>query len=129
MTSHIQRITAAFVLTTLAVACTDCTTMRTIRPSGAPAAPAFGNVKAGDTVSVEMRDGRQARFEVSRIESDELVSVRNDRYRRSEIVVLKRRSFSGLKTGILVAGTSAGILFLVIAAAYGAAISGISGGI
>jgi len=72
----------------------------------------------GDTVSVEMTDGRHRRFVVSRIEADELVSPRNERYRRSEMLVLKRRSFSGIKTGVLIAGAGAAALLVAIAAAY-----------
>jgi hypothetical protein len=89
--------------------------MKPIRLNSDLAASAFGKVKVGDTVEVETRDGRRERFVIEQIDRDTLVSPSGVRYRSSDIVRLKRRSFSGWKTLGLVGGIYAGA-FLVVAA-------------
>src|SRR4051794_23263610 len=94
MTCSAYRL-AVVVLTLIAVAfaSTGCTSMRRIPLTTDPSAlSGVHAVKAGDTVSVEMKDGRRERFRVDRIEGDALVSTRGMRYSRSDIVVLKRRA-------------------------------------
>ena len=98
---------------------TGCTSMRPIALSTAPTDAPFGKVKVGDSVSVQMQDGRRERFVVQRVEGDELVSDHGVRYRSSDISILKRRSFSPGKTSALAAGTFVGFLFLSYAAAVG----------
>jgi hypothetical protein len=108
------------VVITLAAAAfgsTGCTSMRPIPLSAAPTDAPFGKVKVGDSVFVQMKDGRRERFVVRGVEGDELVSDRGVRYRSADISVLKRRSFSPGKTTALAAGTTVGVLFLAVAAA------------
>jgi hypothetical protein len=91
--------------------------MRPIALSTAPTDAPFGKVKVGDTVSVQMKDGKRERFVVRSVEGDELVSARGVRYRSADISVLKRRSFSPAKTSALAAGTFVGYVLLAVAAA------------
>ncbi|MDQ3421235.1 MAG: hypothetical protein M3541_21110, partial [Acidobacteriota bacterium] len=63
MTLH-QRIIGSLLACSVAAASAGCTSMKTIRPVNDPAAPAFGRVKAGDTVVVSTRDDRRLRFVV-----------------------------------------------------------------
>ena len=90
-----------------------------------PSAPVFGSTRPGDRVFVEMRDGRREKFVVSGVEGDELVSTDNARYRRADIVVLKRHSFSPVKTTILVAGITLAVIIVAIGAAAGSALDGL----
>jgi hypothetical protein len=113
------------VLAAVAFAAGGCTGMRTISPRSEASTPVFGPTKAGDRVSVEMRDGRREKFVVSRVEQDELVSTNNARYRRADIVVLKRHAFSPVKTAILAAGIAAGAIIVAVAAAVGSALDGL----
>jgi len=85
----------------------------------------FGGVKVGDTVSLEMNDGSRAQFVLARIEEDQLVSPKGERYRRTDIVALKRRAFSPIKTGILAAVAATIVLFIALGAAYGGALDGL----
>lgn len=103
-----------------------CTTMKTIDPAVAPGAPAFGDVKAGDTVVVHTRDRRRVRFVVDKVEQTALVARDGSRYQHEDIVLLQRRSFSGGKTALLVGGIVTGVVFF-IAAAAAAAMSGFLG--
>lgn len=118
MTVQLCRI-GVVVITLAAVAfgSTGCSSMRPIPLATAPTDAPFAKVKAGDTVSVQMKDGKRARFVVNRVEEDELVSAHGVRYRSTDVLVLNRRSFSPIKTISLTAGIYAGLMFL----AWGAA--------
>jgi hypothetical protein len=109
-----QRIIACFLLCSVAATTVGCTSMRTIHPLTDPATSRFGGVKGGDTVVVEMRDGRRARFVVQQTDADAIVSKDGVRYGHSEIARLQRRSFSGWKTAFLVGGVFTGA-FMVLA--------------
>ena len=91
--------------------------MRPIALATAPTAVPFGKVKAGDVVSVRLKDGKRERFVVHRIEGDELVSAQGARYRSTDVLVLQRRSFSPVKTIGLAAGIYVGIGLLAVLAA------------
>jgi hypothetical protein len=104
-----QRIIACLLVCSVAATTVGCTSMRTLHPVTDPATSRFGSVKAGDTVTVEMRDGRRARFVVQQVDADAIVSKEGVRYGRSEIGRLQRRSFSGWKTAFLVGGLFAGV--------------------
>src|SRR5215203_3942409 len=94
-----------------------CTSLKTMHPVTDPATPTFGSVKAGDTVIVEMRDGRRARFVVEQVDGDAIVSKDGVRYGRSEISRLQRQSFSGWKTALLVVGLSGAVIVVLAAIA------------
>jgi hypothetical protein len=84
--------------------------MKTIRPTGAPSAPPYHGVQAGDIVSVETRDGRHDRFTVEQIDGDVLVADTGARYALADIVRLQRRSFSPIRTALLIGGALFGLL-------------------
>lgn len=67
-----------------------------------------------------MRDARQARFRVRRVEGAALIAVDGTRYDNSDIVTLDRREFTGGKTALLVAGSVGGVLFVAYAATWAA---------
>ena len=113
-----RRLIAAAVLVTLSASVSiGCTSMHTVRPVTDASAAPFGPVKAGDKVAVELRDGRTEAFVVQRVDQDTLVSTANHVYSRGEIVELKRRSISGSRTTLLVAGISVGAFLALVAAA------------
>jgi hypothetical protein len=85
-----ERAVRAVVLFTVLVAGgAACTSMRAL-PASPPSAEAFGGVKVGDTVSLEMNDGSRAQFVIARIEEDQLVSPEGERSARSRPVSLRR---------------------------------------
>ena len=90
-----------------------CSSMKTIDPVTSPSAAPFGDVKAGDTVLVELNSGARWRFKVHAVEGEHLVGDNNSRVARSEIARLQRKSFSGPKTAGLVAGIVAALLFVM----------------
>jgi len=108
----------------VAAASAGCTSMKTIRPVNDPAAPAFGRVKAGNTVVVSTRDDRRLRFVVRAIDGDALVTQEGVRFMRAEITHLERQSFSGPKTALLVGGTLVVAFTLAVAAAYASVLGG-----
>jgi hypothetical protein len=92
-------------------AAAGCTSMKTIRPAGdPPSAPPFHGVQAGDIVSVETRDGRRDRFTVQQIDGDVLVADTGARYPHADIVQLRRRTFSPVRTALLIGGAAFGLL-------------------
>lgn len=115
-----QRFMAYVVLCSIAVTSVGCASMKTIRTTPEPGAPTFGKLKAGDTVVVRNRDGKTARFIVQQIEGDTIIAPGGERYRAADISELKRRSFSGVKTSVLVGGIFAGMYILWAAAAVAA---------
>ena len=117
MTTH-QRLVGCLLMSSLAATSIGCTSMRTIPPATEPAAPTFGRVKAGDTVLVELRDGRRERFVVQRVDGDVIVSMDGVRYTRSDIARLQRQSFSLPRTALLVLGIYAAYMAVVIAVVY-----------
>jgi uncharacterized lipoprotein YajG len=116
MLKHRRAIAALLLVTTMALS-TGCHSMHKVQPATSPQAPVFGLVRAGDTVSVVLKDGRKARFVVKEITDAALVSPDGTRYSRDEIVELKRRQFSGVKTGFLIGGIAGTAFFLLVAAA------------
>ena len=113
------RMVAWLLVCSMAAAGLGCTSLKTIRPATSRDAPVFGNVKAGDTVVLHLHDGRRFQVTVQRIDGDAIVSAEGVRYTAGEIAQLQRRSFSGGKTALAVAGTVAGayvvagILFVI----------------
>jgi hypothetical protein len=119
-----QRLVASLLLCSLAMTSVRCTSMKTLRPvTQPPGNTTFGNLKAGDTVSIRTTDGRASRFVVQQVEGNAIVAPDGVRYTSTEIVELKRRSFSGPKTAGLAAGIFAGI-YLVAAIAVATALDG-----
>ncbi len=124
MTTH-QRLVACLLLCSLAMTNAGCTTMKTVRPVTQPTGNAtFGELKAGDTVSIRTKDGRESRFVVRQVDGDVVVAPDGVRYTSAEIVELKRRSFSGPKTAGLAAGIF-GAAFVIAAAAVASALGSV----
>jgi hypothetical protein len=84
---------------------------------GTPNEPTYGQVKRGDTVMVEMPDGKRVRFVVEQIDGDTLVARGGRRFERKEIAHLWRYSFSKEKTAssIVIAGIVGLFVWYVIA--------------
>ena len=115
MTCYLRLIACVLVCTVATVA-SGCSSMKPIRPATQPGAPVFGQIKAGDTVSVRTQDGRSVRFIVQHVDGDALVSRDGTRYARTDIAHLQRRSFSVWKTGALAGGLAiAALLAFAIA--------------
>ena len=113
MTSS-QRIVASLLACSVAVPGVGCTSMRTIPPETRATAPVFGPVRAGDTVSLQMRDGKRARFVVQQVDGNGIISPAGTRYEREDIARLQRQSFSGWKTAALIGGVVfATMIFLI----------------
>ncbi len=118
-----QRLTAivlAGTLATVSALSTGCSTMRPVAPVSAPTAPpAFRKIALGDTVAVQMRDGRRDKFQVAAIDGDTLVSKAGGRYQRADMVQLEHERIDRKRTWFLVGGIAAGLyLFLGIAAMF-----------
>ncbi len=69
-----------------------------------PAKP-FAAIRVGDVVNVHTSDGRQDEFKVARIPPVEIFGTDGQRYLESEITLLQRRTFRGVKTAALRVGT------------------------
>jgi hypothetical protein len=102
------RLIGPLLILVLAASAFGCTTTKTIRPAADPSVPSFVNVKAGDTIIVHLRDGRQVQVIVQRVDTDGVVSMEGVRYARGDISHLRRRSVSGWKTGFAIGGAVAG---------------------
>lgn len=116
-----HRLTSVLLIASITLAAgasTGCSSMRPIRLATDPGDSTFPGVKAGDTVAVVLKDGRQDRFVVASVEGDSLISTAGPRYTRAEIVGIRRRSISALKTTLLVTGVAAGALFAIAAIAF-----------
>jgi hypothetical protein len=109
----LYRVVAAGLVCVLAASGTGCTSVKTIRPATEPTASPFGSVKTGDKILLHLKDGRRVQIVVQKIDGDALLSEEGGRYSRSEITQLQRRSFSGGKTALAVAGTVAAALLVV----------------
>ena len=122
-----QRLVASILVCTVASVSARCTSMKTIRPA-APGSQQteFGNLQAGDLVSIRTKDGRTARFVVQQVETNTIVAPDGARYASADIAELKRRSFSGPRTAGLVGGIVAGLV-IILAAAAAAALDGLWG--
>lgn len=118
---------SACVLVCLVPSLSGCTSMRTVRLVPPPAQPIYGDLKAGDTVEIETRDGERQRFVIQQIDGDTIIAPGGQRYKRDEIVKLQRKSFSAPKTVALVAVVF-GAVFIIVAAAAAAALGDILGG-
>lgn len=104
------RLLVYLVACGLVTSAAGCTSMKTLRPTGSPSAPPFHGVQAGDLVSVETRDGRHDRFTVQQIDGDVLVADTGARYALADVVRLRRRSFSPVRTALLIGGALFGLL-------------------
>jgi hypothetical protein len=104
----------ALALVTALLPLTACTSMKTI-PASSPGAPTYGPLKAGDTVRVQTADGQTKRFIVQQIDGETIIGPEGQRYTRTEVVRLERKSFSGPKTACLTAGIVFGGLYLLAA--------------
>ena len=102
-----------------AVVSTGCTSMKPIAITPAPGTGAFGGIRPGDTVVVEMKGGRRDRFKVARIDGEALVSPEGERYERVDMKQLKQQKFSHLKTWPLVGGIVLATLAVLAAIAFG----------
>ena len=105
-----------------------CTSMKTIRPI-APGGQdtVFCDLKAGDTVSVRTKDDRTARFVIQQLETDTIVAPDGVRYSSADIVELKTAFLRHSQDRGLAAGIFGGV-FVIIAAAYAAALGRLIGG-
>jgi hypothetical protein len=93
-----------------------CTAMKPVAGISSPVPPpAYGDIRVGDRVSVEMNDGRRESFRVEFLEGDAIVSPSGQRYPRKDMRRLERQHFSHAKTWPLVAGAVVGGI-LVLAA-------------
>jgi hypothetical protein len=121
MTMYKRVTAAALVVTILCAGVSGCTSMKPIMPATAPGLPAFGPVKAGDTVSL-VANGRPHRFVVRSVDATNLTSMAGVRFERADVTQLKRRTTSRAKTTGLVLGLSVGafLVFLAIAAGMAA---------
>ena len=59
-----------------------------------------------DSVALQLRDGRKEKLKVQSLEGENLVATTGQRYSRGDIVELKRKSTSPLKTTLLIAGVA-----------------------
>jgi hypothetical protein len=109
------------IATVLAGALTlaGCTSMKTIRPAS-PGEPPFGPVQAGDTIVVRTREGVSARFVVQKIDGEALIAADGRRYARADLLRVQRKTFSGWKTTVLIAGVGAGALIVGVGLWLGA---------
>lgn len=91
-----------------------CTAMKPVGGISSPVPPrAYGDIRVGDHVRVEMKDGRRENFRVERLEGDAIVSPSGQRYARMDMRRLERQRFSHAKTWSLVAGAVvSGVLVL-----------------
>jgi hypothetical protein len=92
----VGRMCSAFIMLTLLVGGAGCTAMKTVKPQTDPSRPRFGSVKAGDSLVLQLRDGRRLEITVGRLEDEAVVSAAGVRYPHADIVHMQRRSFSGL---------------------------------
>jgi hypothetical protein len=91
----------------------SCTSMKRVTLSPAEGGSTFGRIRVGDTVAVQLSNGKEHRFVVAAIEGETLVARDGTRVRRSEILAAKLRSTSVIKTTFLVSGLAAGGFFLL----------------
>ena len=108
-------LSASVVLVLCANLSSACTSMRTIARVSDPNAAPFGLVKSGDHVALRLRDGRSETLIVQSVTAENLVSTSGHQYARNDIVELKRRSRSTMKSTLLVSGIAVGTIFLVAA--------------
>ena len=120
-----RRAIAVLLVLTMTTFGAGCHSMRRVEPVLAPEAPTFGSVRGGDTVALVLKDGRKARFVVKQIDGETLVASDGARYARPDIVELKRREFSGVKTGFLIGGIAATTFLFILAAAVASSLGGL----
>jgi hypothetical protein len=82
-------------------------------------------LRPGDDVRVTFRDGRRVRFEVQAVDDKGLVAKDGARYEADDILLVERRSFSGVKTAILVGAGVAVTMWILVGIAYGKLASGL----
>ena len=111
------RVLTTFLLVVLcANVSSGCTSMKRIHPVTDAGAAPFGPVKAGDSVALQLRDGRKEKLKVQSLEGENLVATTGQRYSRGDIVELKRKSTSPLKTTLLIAGIAMAAYFAFVLA-------------
>jgi hypothetical protein len=104
-----------------------CTTMRPIGRTAnlSQPSPSIWTLRPGDDVRVTFRDGRRVRFEVQAVDDKGLVAKDGARYEADDILLVERRSFSGVKTAILVGAGVAVTMWILVGIAYGKLASGL----
>ena len=121
----LQRPVAVVLVGALLLSSTACTSMRPVRVA-TPNGPTYEQVKPGDNVMVQTRDGERWRFVVEQIDGETIVARGGTRFPRENVVRLWRRSFSGPKTAGLIAGIVGGV-FLMLGIATAAALDDLWG--
>lgn len=115
------RRTIAVILVVSVTLTTGCTSMKTINPATLPDPAASRPLKVGDTVVVQTHDRSRCRFVVQEITDEAIIARGGERFERSEIVSIQRKSFSIAKTMTLVAVVSFGLFVMYGLAAVSAA--------
>jgi hypothetical protein len=116
------------------VSLVGCTTITPVGTAGLASPDSSGDdrsprVKEGDTVVIELKDGRKLEGRLERVGS-ESIQIRHDSgqalqtFQRDQIVNVDQRAFSPIKTVLLVAGAA----LLLYAYAYAKVLGTILGG-
>ena len=112
-----KRIVGACVSVALIASTAGCTAMHRIDRIDAPTPPrALARIEVGDLVTLVMKDGRKASFEVGSIRPDLLVSVTGEQFPRAEMASLEHDRLdlerSLVLSGVIAAGVYVFGLFL-----------------
>ena len=122
----IHRAIAAILLVAVTLT-TGCTSMKTIVPATVPGPAGSNALKIGDTVVVQTRDQNRWRLVVQELTDDAIVARGGRRFERSDIVSVKRKSFSTAKTVTLIAVVGFGVVVMYGLAVVSAADDLLSG--
>jgi protein involved in polysaccharide export with SLBB domain len=104
-------------VTVLAVTASACTSMHPVPVVTASQPASEDPLQPGDEVRVTMHDGRRTSFVVGAVHDTAIVARDGTRFPHDQIAVLERKGFSGPKTGILIGGVVAAVLFIAYAIA------------
>jgi hypothetical protein len=113
--SHSLR--AVSLLMSVTMAGGACTSMHPVPVVTASQPTSPNPIQPGDEVRVTMHDGRRTVLVVGAVHDTAIVARDGTRYPHDQIAVLERKEFSGPKTGILIGGIVAGVLFIAYAIA------------
>jgi hypothetical protein len=107
-----RAILVAVLVVTIA-ATPSCTAMHRIERMDSPAPPLdFGRIEVGDLVSVVMKDGRKAKFEVASIDPNLVVSVDGEQFLRRDMARLDDDRLSLERSVLVAAAIAAGVYLL-----------------
>jgi hypothetical protein len=108
----------------LSLVTSGCTSFARIGVQGSPPAPAFSNLKPGDTVRVTMRDRTRHTVTIYTVSDVVITSTDGRRFFATDIAGLERRHYDVKKNaGLVLAGVA--ITFLIgLAHAYGELLGG-----